>query len=129
MSPLLGLALALLVARVGANDVQPALAADQFTVFADTFDAGPDFHGEPHPPAVRKLHKPLLYQDIKVEQGGKRMVLRLIGGHNQDTFLGERQGVFDVNAGQAVASDHGPLVGQGADVGLAHVHHRLDSQD
>src|SRR5262245_15639173 len=41
------LALALLVARVGANDKQATAAAHQLAILADTFDAGPNLHGEP----------------------------------------------------------------------------------
>src|SRR5262249_37766772 len=44
---LLALALALLVARVAANDVQPALATDQLAVLANTFDTGANFHVHP----------------------------------------------------------------------------------
>ena len=36
--------LALLVAGVAANDVNAPLALDHLAVFANTFDAGPDFH-------------------------------------------------------------------------------------
>ena len=32
------------MARVGANDVNAAFSADDLTVFANSFDAGADFH-------------------------------------------------------------------------------------
>jgi hypothetical protein len=41
------LALALLVTRVGANDVHPPLPLDQLAIFANSFDARTHFHGKP----------------------------------------------------------------------------------
>jgi hypothetical protein len=41
------LTLTLFVPRIGANDQQPTLAADQLAVFANTLHAGADFHGQP----------------------------------------------------------------------------------
>ena len=38
------LTLALFMTRVGANDVNAALSADDLTVFANSFNAGADFH-------------------------------------------------------------------------------------
>jgi hypothetical protein len=51
-SILLGLALALLVARVLANDVEPAVAADQLAVLTNALDACPDLHGGASPGSV-----------------------------------------------------------------------------
>src|SRR5207249_1093575 len=44
---LLALPLTLLVTRVSANDVQPAVAADQLAVLTNTFDTGANFHVHP----------------------------------------------------------------------------------
>src|SRR5260370_23792601 len=46
-SYLLASTLALLVAGIGADDEQPALAADQLAVFTNAFHAGSHFHGQP----------------------------------------------------------------------------------
>jgi hypothetical protein len=39
------LALALLVARIGADNVNPSFSPDNFAVVADATDAGSHFHG------------------------------------------------------------------------------------
>jgi hypothetical protein len=39
------LSLALLVARIGADNVDHAAAADDLAMLADSLDAGSDFHG------------------------------------------------------------------------------------
>jgi len=38
------LSLSLLMARIGANYVNPTFSADDFTAFANAFDAGADLH-------------------------------------------------------------------------------------
>src|SRR4051812_19985021 len=48
-------ALALLVPRVGANDVQPAVPPDQLAVLADALDARPYLHGSARPKGIREL--------------------------------------------------------------------------
>src|SRR5262249_51147785 len=50
----------------------------------------------------------------------------LIRRHDDDSFFGDGDGVLDVGAGEPVAGDHRPVVGQGADFGPAHVDHGLD---
>jgi hypothetical protein len=47
------LTLTLLVTRIRADHVQPALAADQLAVLANTFDTGANFHVHPSPEKAR----------------------------------------------------------------------------
>src|SRR5688572_16552857 len=51
-----------------------------------------------------------------------------IPGNDLDAVAGDGESVFDVDAGHGVLGDDGPVVVQDADVGAAHVDHRLDGQ-
>jgi hypothetical protein len=48
--------LALLVARIAAHDVHDATAADDFTLVANTLDAGFDFHDDIRRTEARRRH-------------------------------------------------------------------------
>ena len=83
------LALTLLVARVSADDVHSAFPADDLTVFANSLNAGADFHRS-FSRSIFSLFKGILPFSLEIEQKFIAAILTVVGYSLNDTIV-----VFD----------------------------------